>query len=190
MIAQELEVSLHMAFVEARQQRHEFITVEHLLLALLDNPSAAILFTDGWLWPGLLLLLAATPLDAIAKKLAALRMQPGGKPRWWRRGASAVAGAALLALAYTLARTEGWGCLVLAAAAILFLVAMDREQAGPDIEGRLFLAERKGMSWLLLPFAVAGAWVTGLGALSLYAAASFFWVQRHVHRSPAPASKD
>ncbi|KYP12365.1 MAG: ATP-dependent Clp protease ATP-binding subunit ClpA [Limnobacter sp. CACIAM 66H1] len=41
MIAQELEVSLHMAFVDARQQKHEFITVEHLLLALLDNPSAA-----------------------------------------------------------------------------------------------------------------------------------------------------
>jgi ATP-dependent Clp protease ATP-binding subunit ClpA len=41
MIAQELEVSLHMAFVEARQSRHEFITVEHLLLALVDNPSAA-----------------------------------------------------------------------------------------------------------------------------------------------------
>ena len=30
-----------MAFVEARQQRHEFITVEHLLLALIDNPSAS-----------------------------------------------------------------------------------------------------------------------------------------------------
>ena len=41
MIAQELEVSLHMAFMEARQARHEFITVEHLLLALLDNPTAA-----------------------------------------------------------------------------------------------------------------------------------------------------
>src|SRR5437763_16216422 len=41
MIAQELEVSLHMAFVEARQKRHEFITVEHLLRALLDNPTAA-----------------------------------------------------------------------------------------------------------------------------------------------------
>ena len=41
MIAQELEVSLHMAFMEARQKRHEFITVEHLLLALLDNPSAS-----------------------------------------------------------------------------------------------------------------------------------------------------
>ena len=41
MIAQELEVSLHLAFVEARQKRHEFITVEHLLLSMLDNSSAA-----------------------------------------------------------------------------------------------------------------------------------------------------
>ncbi|AWB35676.1 ATP-dependent Clp protease ATP-binding subunit ClpA [Orrella marina] len=40
MISQELEVSLHMAFVEARSARHEFITVEHLLLALLDNAAA------------------------------------------------------------------------------------------------------------------------------------------------------
>ena len=41
MIAQELEVSLHLAFMDARQKRHELITVEHLLLAMLDNPSAA-----------------------------------------------------------------------------------------------------------------------------------------------------
>lgn len=41
MIAQELEVSLHLAFMDARQKRHEFITVEHLLYAMLDNPSAA-----------------------------------------------------------------------------------------------------------------------------------------------------
>jgi len=41
MIAQELEVTLHTAFVEARKERHEFLTVEHLLLALLDNPSAS-----------------------------------------------------------------------------------------------------------------------------------------------------
>ncbi len=41
MIAQELEVTLHMAFMDARQKRHEFISVEHLLLAMLDNPSAA-----------------------------------------------------------------------------------------------------------------------------------------------------
>ncbi|MFA7437241.1 ATP-dependent Clp protease ATP-binding subunit ClpA [Castellaniella sp.] len=41
MISEELEVSLHMAFVEARAARHEFITIEHLLLSLLDNASAA-----------------------------------------------------------------------------------------------------------------------------------------------------
>ena len=40
MIAQELEISLHLAFVEARQKRFQFITVEHLLLAMLDNSSA------------------------------------------------------------------------------------------------------------------------------------------------------
>lgn len=41
MIAQELELTLHRTFVEAREQRHEFITVEHLLLSLLDNPTAS-----------------------------------------------------------------------------------------------------------------------------------------------------
>ena len=41
MIAQELEVSLHMAFMDAQQKRHELITVEHLLLAMIDNPTAA-----------------------------------------------------------------------------------------------------------------------------------------------------
>lgn len=40
MIAQELEVSLQKAFSEARSQQQEYITIEHLLWALLDNPSA------------------------------------------------------------------------------------------------------------------------------------------------------
>ncbi|TDR32729.1 ATP-dependent Clp protease ATP-binding subunit ClpA [Hydromonas duriensis] len=41
MIAQDLEVTLNLAFVEARQARHEYLTLEHLLLALLDNPLAS-----------------------------------------------------------------------------------------------------------------------------------------------------
>jgi ATP-dependent Clp protease ATP-binding subunit ClpA len=36
-----LEFTLNLAFKDAREKRHEFMTVEHLLLALLDNPSAA-----------------------------------------------------------------------------------------------------------------------------------------------------
>jgi len=41
MLDKDLEMTLNNAFRDAREQRHEFMTVEHLLLALLDNPSAA-----------------------------------------------------------------------------------------------------------------------------------------------------
>ncbi|MCU0972012.1 MAG: ATP-dependent Clp protease ATP-binding subunit ClpA [Gammaproteobacteria bacterium] len=40
MLSKELEFTLNQAFREARDKRHEFMTVEHLLLALLDNPAA------------------------------------------------------------------------------------------------------------------------------------------------------
>jgi ATP-dependent Clp protease ATP-binding subunit ClpA len=40
-LSKELEITLNLAFKAAREQRHEFMTVEHLLLALLDNPTAA-----------------------------------------------------------------------------------------------------------------------------------------------------
>ncbi|VAW64650.1 ATP-dependent Clp protease ATP-binding subunit ClpA [hydrothermal vent metagenome] len=42
MLSKELEASLNVAFNEARNKRHEYITVEHLLLALLDNASANV----------------------------------------------------------------------------------------------------------------------------------------------------
>ena len=41
MLSKELEFTLNAAFRDARGKRHEFMTVEHLLLALLDNPAAA-----------------------------------------------------------------------------------------------------------------------------------------------------
>ncbi|MBL4909988.1 MAG: ATP-dependent Clp protease ATP-binding subunit ClpA [Alteromonadaceae bacterium] len=40
MLNKDLEISLNMAFRQAKDSRHEFMTVEHLLLALLDNPAA------------------------------------------------------------------------------------------------------------------------------------------------------
>ncbi|MFC0116773.1 ATP-dependent Clp protease ATP-binding subunit ClpA [Pseudoalteromonas xiamenensis] len=40
MLNKDLEITLNAAFREARARRHEFMTVEHLLLALIDNPSA------------------------------------------------------------------------------------------------------------------------------------------------------
>ena len=41
MLSRELEVTLNLAFKSAREKRHEFMTVEHLLLALLDDASAS-----------------------------------------------------------------------------------------------------------------------------------------------------
>ena len=40
MLSKELELTLNDAFKDAREKRHEFMTVEHLLLALLDNQTA------------------------------------------------------------------------------------------------------------------------------------------------------
>lgn len=40
MLNKELEFTLNLAFKEAKAKRHEFMTVEHLLLSLLDNPAA------------------------------------------------------------------------------------------------------------------------------------------------------
>ena len=48
MFSKDLEYSIGQCYKRAREARHEYMTVEHLLLALLDNPSAeAVLKTCG-----------------------------------------------------------------------------------------------------------------------------------------------
>ena len=48
MLNKELEFTLNLAYRETREKKHEFMTVEHLLLALLDNPEAsAVLHACG-----------------------------------------------------------------------------------------------------------------------------------------------
>lgn len=151
---------------------------------------AAILFAGGWLWIGGVMLLLATPLDGIAERLAALRLQAGGEGSWPHRILPYLAAIALLSLAYHIAGLRGWGALVLAATSLLFLLALSREVGWRRLPERIFFAERKGMTWAMLPFAVAGAWAAGLGALTLYAAGSFFWAQRAVHRPGQAAQQD
>jgi hypothetical protein len=144
-------------------------------------------FANDWLALGMAFVLLATPLEGTAERLAALRMQDRDPESWWSHLLPALSAAALLALAFGLADTRGWGCIALAASTIAFIFAL-RGETGPGVEvpSSQWLAERKGMTWLLLPFAATGLWGTGLTALAIYAAASFFWAQRHVHR-PAPA---
>lgn len=143
---------------------------------------AGFMFTRDWIWAGLVLLLLSTPLYGISERLAALRLQGQGDRSWWRHLMPLLAGLALMALAWSLAETRGWGCLVLAATVIAFQIALRGETDRRELPHKHLLAERKGLIWLLVPFAVSGTWVTGLSTLALYAAGSFFWAQHRVHR--------
>lgn len=149
---------------------------------------AALAFARHWLGLGLAFMLLATPLDGIARRLGSLRLQGSAGPSWWGALLPALSAGVLLVLAHALADTRGWGCMALAGTIIAFSVALRIECGGRDIPGKVWLAERKGMAWLLLPFAVAGLWGTGLTMLAVYAGASFFWAQRQAH-APAPAPR-
>jgi hypothetical protein len=149
---------------------------------------AAFLFANHWLWFGGIMLLLSTPLDTIADRLASLRMQSrNDDASWWSYLLPLTAGIALVALSYSLGTMFGWGCLVLAAAILAFLGALRIEVGDRQVDGMIFLAERKGLIWLMLPFALTGSWLAGLFAMALYAAGSFFWAQHHVHRRISPS---
>ena len=143
---------------------------------------AGLGFAWGWLGLGMALLLLVTPVGGICERLSALRLQDGEGPSWWSYIIPALSGGALLALAYSIAGPRGWACTALAATTIAFTVALTLEMEGKEVAGRVWLAEPKGMTWLLLPFAATGLWGSGLTVLAFYAAASFFWAQRQVHR--------
>ena len=155
------------------------------LAAALLTALGAAAFYVGWYWIGLAKLLAATPLDGIAARLARLRMQDGLRQSWWAYLLPLLAGAALVILSYRLAPAHGWGMILLAfmTLAFLFALAVETERKAP--RGAFLLAERKGMIWLLLPFAAANAWAAGLAVLFAYAAGSFFWAQSEVHGAAA-----
>ncbi len=148
---------------------------------------SGLAFARHWLGLGLAFMLLATPLDGIAERLGSLRLQGGRGPSWWRVLLPAVSAGLLLILAHALADSRGLGCVALAGTIVAFAVALRIEADGRDVPGKLWLAERKGMTWLMLPFAIADLWGTGLTLLAFYAGASFFWAQRHAHaRTPAP----
>ncbi|MBV8685219.1 MAG: hypothetical protein JOZ90_08360 [Alphaproteobacteria bacterium] len=159
------------------------------------NLAAAILTTLGglaflshWLWLGMLLVLLATLVEGVAERLGAVRLQDEEEGSWWSYVLPSLAAGALAGLAIALAPVRGWGCIALAGTTAAFVVALRLEAGDRTLPGRRWLAEHKGLAWLLLPFALAGLWGTGLTVLAVYAGASFFWAQRHVHAPlPAPA---
>lgn len=167
------------------------ITPEQLLAASLAlGAAAAFALSRGWLWTGLLLFLAATPVAGVGERLGRLRMEGGRKDNWLSRLGPIVASAALMALSYALWPEQGWGTIVLALAALAFMIALDGEIRRRPPVSRILLAEPKGLAWLVVPFAIAGQWTAGLAAVALYSAGSFFWVQRLDRRAREAALQD
>jgi len=143
---------------------------------------AAICFTRGWLGAGLVLLVISAPLDLIGARLATLRLRPFSVRMWSRLALWPAAGIALLAIGlWEMRHGTGWGALVTAAAACAFAEAERIEKSAMPSGGDQWLFSRKNSIFLAVPFAVAGVWTAYLVTMLVYAALSFFIVQRVRH---------
>jgi hypothetical protein len=150
-------------------------------IALLLALAGALAFAAGWLWTGLGLLVATTPLGLVARRLSILRLKPMPARSLSRRLLWPASGAALVALGWA-ANGAGWGALFAAVAAAAFAEAARIERDRPAIPGEIWLFSRRNAILAALPFAAFGEWTLYLVALAVYAAASFFLVQHLNHR--------
>lgn len=151
--------------------------------AVLITLASAFAFMTGWLWAGMALLVLSTPLDLVARRLAALRLRPLSPRSTTRRLLWPAAGLALLALGWWISRHGGgWGAFYAAAAAVAFAEAARIERGKTELPGEIWLFSRRNAILAAVPFALFGAWTPALVVLSLYAGASFFFAQYVHHR--------
>jgi len=160
------------------------IAPERLIAAaVLVTIGAAAAFLLGWRWVGLAMLVVSTPLDLIARRLAALRLRPLSVRSHARRLLWPAAGLAMLALGWWIWRDEAqWGALLAAAVAAAFAEAFRIERGRTELPGQLWLFSRRNAILGFVPFAAFGLWTLGLVALATYAAVSFFIAQFAHHR--------
>lgn len=142
----------------------------------------ALCFTRGWLGAGLIALVLSTPLDLIAGRLSTIRMKPLPARMWGRLTLWPAAGFALLALGWwEMRHGTGWGAMVSAVSGLAFAEAARIEKAGMPAGGETWLFSRRNAIFAAIPFAIGGAWTAYLLAIFVYAACSFFIVQRVRH---------
>jgi CTP:molybdopterin cytidylyltransferase MocA len=142
----------------------------------------AVCFTRGWLGAGLILLSFSAPLDLIAARLATLRLKPLASRMWSRLALWPAAGLALLAIGlWEMRHGTGWGAFVAAGSACAFAEAGRIEKAGMPRGEDQWLFSRRNAIFLAIPFAIGGVWTAYLIAVLLYAALSFFIIQRVRH---------
>lgn len=160
-----------------RRFRAEWLVYSALMLTV----AAAFAFTRGWVLPAMAMLVISTPLDLVARRLGALRLKPLSRRSLGQRLLWPAAGVALLALGWWDAHASGWGSMLAALVACAFAEAARVERGTADFPGGMWLFSRRNAILAAVPFAMFGAWTAVLAGLSLYAAASFFYVQQGRH---------
>ena len=127
-------------------------------VALALTVGAALAFTRGWLWQGLVALVArdpARPRRAAHRVAAPAPVEPVACRR--KRLLWPAAGLALVALGWFEARHGGgWGAMVAALAAAAFAEAMRIERSASEPPGALYFFSRRAAIWLAIPFAIGG----------------------------------
>lgn len=147
--------------------------------ALVLTVAGAVCFTRGWLGAGLILLLLSTPLDLVAGRLASLRLKPLPPRNLTKLALWPAAGLALLAIGlWEMRHGTGWGSLVTAFAACAFAEAARIERSAIPHSEEMWLLSRRNAILAAVPFALAGQWTAYLVGILIYAALSFFIVQR------------
>ncbi|HVI05504.1 MAG TPA: hypothetical protein VM711_05360, partial [Sphingomicrobium sp.] len=150
--------------------------------AVLLTLAGAVCFSRGWLGAGLVLLLLSTPLDLIAGRLATLRLRPLSARIWSKLTLWPSAGIALIAIGlWEMRHGTGWGALVAACASCGFAEAARIERSTLPPGREMWLISRRNAIFLAVPFAIAGTWTAYLLVGLVYAAVSFFIVQRVRH---------
>ncbi|QIK79765.1 hypothetical protein G7077_13470 [Sphingomonas piscis] len=163
----------------AREVRPVWMIRAALALTL----AASAGFFLGYPATSVVLLLLSAPLDLIAGRLAVLRLRPLPQTLFSRRMLWPAAGLALVALGWcSMKAGAGWGALASAAAAAAFAEAARRETPSLPLDGEVWLFSRRNAILLAVPFAALGGWAVLLAGLAIYAAGSFFLLQKVRHR--------
>jgi len=151
--------------------------------ALLLTLAGAFVFTRGWLWTGIAMLVLSTPFDLVARRLGKLRLRPLPENGLSERLLWPASGLALIALGWWQGwHGGGWGPPLAAITACAFAEAYRLERIHSEVPVPISLFSRRNVILGAVLFAIAGAWTGYLIAVLIYAAISFFFVQFLVHR--------
>lgn len=141
----------------------------------------------GWRWVPLVGLLLSGLAAAGAARLGRIRQRSRFQERifGWARLAGAALGVA--GLARILATASGqWGWWLTGGLLLAAMLGLSAERRVGSTKPPIWLASVDTLIWAMLPFAAFRHWDWGMGAITLYAVASFAWVEAIRYRDSVP----